>query len=121
MKNEAGSAMHDRIKKMRIALKLTQAQFAKAVAISKSYIGAIELAERPVNDRLVKLVCSTFGANEEWLRSGKGNMFGAQEEQNEKYKKLLVLFQQLCPRFQDHLIKHLNLLLELQDASEEKQ
>jgi hypothetical protein len=46
-------------------------------------------------------------------------MFG-EAPGGEKIKKLETLFKQLCPKYQDHLLKHLNLLLELQDDAGDK-
>jgi transcriptional regulator with XRE-family HTH domain len=119
MKNETALNVHKRIKEVRTALKMTQVRFSKAISISKGHIASIELAKRSVNDRHIKLVCATFGVNEDWMRSGKGEMFG-KEAASKKYKKLQALFQQLGPIYQDHLLKHLNLLLDLQAENERK-
>jgi transcriptional regulator with XRE-family HTH domain len=112
--------INGRVRQIRLALKLTIVQFAQSLSISKSNLGAVELSQIKVNGRLVKLICAVFGVREDWLRTGRGEMFGAPEA-NEKYKKVEALFRQLGPVYQDHLLKHLNLLLELQEENRKNQ
>ena len=66
---------NERIKQVRQSLGLSQAKFAKDIAISNGYIAGIELGNRKSNDRIVKLICSTYNVNEQWLRTGEGDMF----------------------------------------------
>lgn len=67
--------INKRIKELRQKLGLSQPTFAQRISISNGYIAAIELGNRRVNDRIVKLVCSEFNVNENWLRTGEGEMF----------------------------------------------
>jgi transcriptional regulator with XRE-family HTH domain len=53
-----------RIKQIRKTLNLSQAKFAKEISISNGYIAGIELENRKVNDRIVKLICAMYGVNE---------------------------------------------------------
>ena len=66
---------NQRIKQVRQALNLSQAKFAKAISISNGYIAGIELENRKVNDRIIKLICATFNVSENWLKNGEGDMF----------------------------------------------
>lgn len=72
--------MQTRLKAARKALKMTQANFAKEFGMSQSGYAAIEIGDRPINDRLVKAVCTTFSINETWLRTGEGSMFNKDEK-----------------------------------------
>lgn len=67
--------MNKRIKELRKALKLTQQGFADALNISKSTIEAYEYRNVTVTDRTVNDICRVFHVNEDWLRSGEGEMF----------------------------------------------
>ena len=59
--------INHRIKQVRKSLGLSQAKFAGAISISNGYIADIELGNRVVNDRIVKLICFTFNVSEDWL------------------------------------------------------
>lgn len=62
--------VNERIKLLRQELNLSQAKFAKAISISNGYIAGIELGNRSVNDRIIKLISTEFNVREEWLRDG---------------------------------------------------
>lgn len=67
--------INKRIKELRQEIGLSQPAFAQRISISNGYIAAIELGNRRVNDRIIKLVCSEFNVNENWLRTGEGDPF----------------------------------------------
>lgn len=64
---------------------------------------------RKVNDRVIKLIISEFGVNEEWLRFGKKEMF-IKKKTNEKAVRVLSLFNDLPPSFQDVILGTIELL-----------
>jgi len=64
-----------RIKEIRQAIGLTQAKFAKRIAISTSYLAEIEKGSKQANERIVHLICLEFNINENWLKSSEGSMF----------------------------------------------
>jgi transcriptional regulator with XRE-family HTH domain len=105
-------AINQRVVTARHALELSQAQFAKRIKISSSYLGAIEIGTRRVNDRIIKIISMTFGVNEGWLKNGVGSMFDDVEDF--KLNQVVATFRQLDPSFQDYVIKQLDILLELQ-------
>lgn len=64
-------------------LGLTQQVFASEIKISRSNLGNIETGEVAVTERLISSICDKYNVNEEWLRSGTGEMFvelSAEEE-----------------------------------------
>lgn len=67
--------MNDRIKAIRAALKLTQAEFGKRLGLSQNYIWMIERGDRTPSDRTLMDLCREFSVNEVWLREGIGPMF----------------------------------------------
>ena len=67
--------MNDRVKKIRQESGITQAQFADKIGLSRNYVAMIEIGQREPSDRTILDICREFGVNEEWLRTGKGEMF----------------------------------------------
>jgi transcriptional regulator with XRE-family HTH domain len=107
-----------RVKELRKALNMTQVSFSQVIALSSGYLAGIETEKRRVNDRLIKLICSSFKVNEQWLRSGEGEMFT--ENNNEQYIKLVGLFKELDPVYQDYIFKEIDLLLKIQEEKNGK-
>lgn len=61
----------DRIIQLRKQLKLSQENFGKQIGLSKSGISNIENGTRTISNTHIKIICSTFGVSETWLRTGK--------------------------------------------------
>ncbi len=107
-------SINQRIKQVRQTLNLSQAKFAKAISISNGYIAGIELENRNVNDRLVKLICITFNVSENWLKTGDGNMFDQQP--NQLLERASATFQELKPEYQEYILKQIDQLLAIQNS-----
>ena len=67
--------MNERIKELRKELKLTMEKFGERIGVSKATISNIENGNRNATDHMFKSICREFHVNEEWLRSGTGDMF----------------------------------------------
>lgn len=67
--------MNKRLKILRTELELSQAEFSNKLSIAQSTYAVLESGKSVLRDRHIKLICSTFNVNEEWLREGKGDMF----------------------------------------------
>ncbi len=70
--------MNNRIKEVRKKLGLSQEEFGRRLSITKASISRIESGINNPSDQTIKLICSEFNVNEEWLRTGAGgqnNMF----------------------------------------------
>ena len=107
------SKINKRIKELRKALKMTQVNFSQVIALSSGYLAGIETEKRKVNDRLIKLICSSFRVNEKWLLSGEGDMF--KEGDDEQCIKLIGLFKELRPKFRGYIFREIDLLLKMQE------
>ena len=105
--------VNERVKRIRIALKMSQAEFAKAIFLSNGYLADLENANRKVNDRIIHLISLTFGVNEVWLKNGSGNMFFTTP--SEKTQRLASLFNKLPPKFQDYVMIQIEQLLVAMD------
>jgi len=101
--------INERIKHLRTTLQMSQAEFARTVFISNSYIAELENANRKVNDRIIHLMSLTFGVSETWLKNGTGNMFFTTP--SEKLQRMTDLFNTLPPKFQDYVMVQIEQLL----------
>jgi len=110
---KAGRNINERILQVRKALKLSQKAFADGIKISREYQSAFENGDRKINDRIVYIICSTYGVNETWLRNGTGEMFG--KETNIRVEKAMRQFEKLDILLQDYILKQIDLLLEFQE------
>ena len=77
--------MNERIRELRKHLNLTLEEFGKKVGVTKAAIGRIEKGERSVTDQMFLSICREFNVNEEWLRTGEGEMFSLQEDEEAAY------------------------------------
>lgn len=67
--------MRNRLKEVRKALNLTQEEFGKQLGVRKSTISNLESGRFGLTDTMLKLVCRQYQVNEEWIRTGQGDMF----------------------------------------------
>lgn len=68
--------MNKRLKEIRLFYKLSQEEFGKKIGVeSRGHISALESGKKNITDRIVKDICREFKINEQWLRTGEGNMF----------------------------------------------
>lgn len=67
--------MKDRLRELRKHLKLSQTAFAEKIGVSRSVVKNLELGVVEIKEHMIKLICSTFNINEDWLKTGDGDMF----------------------------------------------
>ncbi len=67
--------MNNRIKVLRTELGLTQQEFADRLGIKRGGISNYEIGRNEPSDSVMSLICREFDVNEEWLRTGIGDMF----------------------------------------------
>ncbi|QCT70857.1 XRE family transcriptional regulator [Eubacterium maltosivorans] len=68
-------ALKERIKALRKQLKMTQEDFAKRLGLARNSIANYEIGRREPTNAIVNSICREFNVNEEWLLTGKGEMF----------------------------------------------
>ena len=74
----------ERISLLRKELKLSQDKFGKKIGVSRDVINNIEhnrLSRPEQKEPLYRLICQEFNVNENWLRTGDGDMFLAPEDE----------------------------------------
>ena len=67
--------MDERLKNIRKALKLSQSEFGEVIGIQKSAVSKLERGETSLTNANIKTICREFDVNENWLRTGEGDMF----------------------------------------------
>ncbi len=84
MENSVGG----RIASLRKKMGMTQEEFANSICMSRSNLSNIEKDRFTITDRVIDTICAKFGVNEDWLRTGKGEMFPPKTP-DEEYAELL--------------------------------
>ncbi len=75
--------MNERVRKVRKELNLTMEKFGSKLGVTRTAISNIESGNRSVTEQMFKLICSEFNVNEEWLRTGTGDMFVEIDKENQ--------------------------------------
>lgn len=68
------STINQRIKEFRKSLHLNQEEFGKRIGLKNSAVSKMEKDGSTVIDQNIRLICTTFGVSERWLREGAGDM-----------------------------------------------
>lgn len=67
---------NQRLKQLRLALHLSQENLGTALGITRSGVSSIESGSRKLSEKHIKLLLASYpNINENWLRTGEGNMF----------------------------------------------
>ena len=64
-----------RVKELRKELDLTLEKFSDPLGVGKTAISNIENGSRNLTDQMIASICREYRVNEEWLRTGEGEMF----------------------------------------------
>ena len=72
--------MNNRLKLLRKTLKKTQQEFGTLCGKSRDAISTYEIGRVVPDDAFIKLVCMKFNVNEQWLRTGEGDMFANNDD-----------------------------------------
>jgi len=102
----------DRIRLVRKVLGLKQGEFAARIGLTQTAMSMIEVERVALTEKNIKLICATFAVNEEWLRTGEGEMFGAMSPYE---KELLEVFGKLTEDTQEFILDMARNLLKRQE------
>ena len=114
----------ERLKYIRKTLNLTQKNFAEQIGMSQSGYAQVEKGSKAISNRLIKSICLAFNVNENWLRTGEGEMFIKVEDSifkqlsekynlNEKDLSFIKHYLNMNPQNRQYL---LNMILNIADA-----
>ena len=102
----------DRIRLVRKTLGVNQGEFARRIGLTQTSMSMIEMGRATLTDKNIKLICATFAVDEKWLRTGKGEMFGAVSPYE---KELLEVFGKLTADTQEFILEMARNLLKRQE------
>ncbi|MGI6028740.1 MAG: helix-turn-helix domain-containing protein [Candidatus Heteroscillospira sp.] len=92
--------MHYRMKQLRKALGYNQTSFAKYLGITQTAYSMLENGNRPLAEKYIKVICSTFNVSELWFTTGEGEMFASSPYE----KEFTDIFSNLAPETQQYLL-----------------
>lgn len=96
--------MKDRIKKIRQKTGLNQEDFGRRIGIGKTSVSKLENGENNPSEQTIMLICQEFSINENWLRTGHGEMFRPIDRKEEIAKLASDLFKGEKDSFKERLI-----------------
>jgi transcriptional regulator with XRE-family HTH domain len=105
---------NERLALVRKTLRLTQKEFAEKISVVTGFIASMEIGNRKVNPRIMKLVSSIFSVNLHWLETGEGEMF--YKDPQEETEEIISLYKKLNPFFKKFIIRQLRDLIEFKET-----
>ena len=122
----------DRIRQIRENSRLNQGEFAKRLNFSQGAVSDFEGNKKPIAEKYIQLICLEFGVNEDWLRTGNGDMLLRKDGGNvifdEEGKplnyeegKFINTYRKLTEPNKGVARVQLNALLDGQEAAEKKE
>lgn len=97
----------DRIRAIRKYYDLTQQDFADRIGVKRNTIATYETGRNQPIDAVVALICREFNVNEEWLKTGKGEMLRQLDREQEIAEMVSTLFKEESDSFKFRFIKAL--------------
>lgn len=94
----------ERVREVRKSQKLTLDKFGEKLCVTKQTISRIENGVNNLTDQMAKSICREFNVNENWLRTGEGEMFIRLNRQQEIAKLSADLFKSEEESFKSRLI-----------------
>ena len=109
--------MNDRIKEIREDQNLSRVAFGKRLGVSGDVINNLERGRVEPKDPIIKLICSEYSVNEDWLRTGNGSMyiepetfsldeFVKQHDGTEIELQIMKTYFELSPDMRATLVEH---------------
>lgn len=65
----------ERLRNIRKTLNLTLEKFGEKLGVGKTAISKLEKGENSITDQMMLSICREYNVNENWLRTGEGDMF----------------------------------------------
>ena len=96
--------MNERIKQLRKKLGLTQQSFADQLGVKRNTVGQWECGVNAVTDLALTSICLEFNVNEEWLRTGNGDIFNKNDRNTDIAKLTKQLLNEESDSFKNRFI-----------------
>ena len=66
--------MNERMKELRKILGVSQQELADKLGLKRNTIATYEIGKASPSDRVISDLCNKYNVNEEWLRTGNGEI-----------------------------------------------
>lgn len=117
----------ERFAAIRKKIGIKQADFAKALGITRGMISVLETGSAKLTERNIKAVCRTYNIDEVWLKTGQRDMFNPLSDhieiQSSEEKELIRLFRRLAAetrRMVVEIVRKFTVSSEAEGASADK-
>ena len=111
--------MKERIRELRKHLNMTMDEFGARIGLSKAAISLIESGRNGARDQTIFAICREFGVNEQWLRTGEGEMFeqtrasvldrlSTEYDLSREQRSVIEAFLDLDPQERDVILKYVH-------------
>ena len=109
-----------RVRELRKILDLTLEKFGKKLGVGKTAISNIENETRNLTEQMLLSICREFNVNEDWLRTGEGEMFKERSPSEEigYYVEDLLEYDGHGNPFYDMIIEMMKTYAELDEKSQ---
>lgn len=81
----------ERIKEVRKAASMNQADFGKAIGVGLSAVSAIEIGKNNPSEQTIRAICQEFNVSRMWLETGEGNPYVPAEPRDELAEEVAEL------------------------------
>ena len=109
--------MKDRIREVREHFGLSMEKFGSRIGIGKASISLLESGKNNPSVQTITLICREFGVNEQWLRTGEGEMFeqtrasvldrlSTEYDLSREQRSVIEAFLDLDPQERDVILKY---------------
>lgn len=106
------NCLNTRLKTIRKSISLSQEEFGKKLGITGAAISKIESGNRNVTEQMTLAIIREFDVNEQWLRTGEGEMFLIKTRDEEIASFIGTLLKKEDDTFKKRLISALSKLEE---------
>lgn len=107
--------MKDRIRQLRKELGLNQTDFGERIGVKQGSIAGYESGARTPIDAVITSICREFNVNENWLRTGSGEMFIQASPYEKAYNRFGYIMENSSPSKKAALSMLLELLYSVPD------
>lgn len=111
--------MNERVKYLRKELGFTQHDFGQKIGISNTAVSKLEKGENKLSEQTIISICREFEVREEWLRTGKGEMFEELTDAQKKMKYTALLLKDLDSKVAEVIMNLIITYEQLDETSRE--
>lgn len=110
----------ERVKQIRKSKGMTLEKFGERVGVTKQTVSRIENGVNALTEQMLLSVCREFNVNEQWLRTGEGEMFKERSPSEEigYYVEDLLEYDGQGNPFYDMIIEMMKTYVELDEKSQ---